>query len=109
MSQTPTLPTEAPGVATLDQIDLAPLFHVVLLDDDDHTYEYVIRMLNAVFGFDQDTGMHHATEVDEAGRTIVLTTTFERAELKRDQVHSFGPDPLIPHSAGGMSAELERA
>jgi len=85
----------------------APMYHVVLLDDDDHTYEYVIRMLNAVFGFDPQKGMEHAKEVDAAGRTILLTTTLERAELKRDQVHGFGADPLMARSNGPMKAVLE--
>jgi ATP-dependent Clp protease adaptor protein ClpS len=88
---------------------LAPLYHVVLLDDDDHTYEYVIRMLAAVFGFDPDQGMAHAREVDRAGRTIVLTASREVAELKQEQIHAFGPDPLLPRSQGSMSAVLEPA
>jgi len=87
----------------------APLFHVVLLDDDDHTYEYVIRMLGAVFGFDPETGMAHAREVDRAGRTIVLTAGRELAELKQELIHAFGPDPLLPRSKGSMSAILEPA
>jgi hypothetical protein len=31
--------------------------------------------------------------VDTTGRVIVLTTSLEHAELKRDQIHAFGPDP----------------
>lgn len=87
----------------------APLFHLVLLDDDDHTYDYVIRMLGRVLGFDPETAMAHAREVDQQGRTILITTTRERAELKQEQVHSFGPDPLLPRSVGSMSAILEPA
>ena len=33
-----------------------------------------------------------ACEVDTTGRVIVDTTTKERAELKRDQIHAYGPD-----------------
>jgi len=87
----------------------APLYHVVLLDDDDHTYEYVIRMLGAVFHLDPDQGMAHAREVDRMGRTIVLTAGREVAELKQEQIHAFGPDPLLPRSKGSMSAILEPA
>ncbi len=28
---------------------LTPLYHVVLLDDDDHTYDYVVEMLTKIF------------------------------------------------------------
>jgi ATP-dependent Clp protease adaptor protein ClpS len=87
----------------------APLFHLVLLDDDDHTYDYVIRMLGRVLGFDPETAMGHAREVDQFGRTILITTTRERAELKQEQIHAFGPDPLLSRSAGSMSAILEPA
>jgi ATP-dependent Clp protease adaptor protein ClpS len=106
----------APPVATPEveeaqraETRLAPLYHVVLLDDDDHTYEYVIRMLGSIFGFDAERGMEHAREVDQTGRTVVLTTTRERAELKQEQIHGFGPDPLLPRSQGSMRAVLEPA
>ena len=31
-----------------------PPYNVVLLDDDDHSYAYVIEMLGDVFGYDVD-------------------------------------------------------
>lgn len=31
----------------------------------------------------------------------------ELAELKQEQIHAFGPDPLIPRCKGSMSAEIE--
>ncbi len=103
--------TTTPEAETSDSVDtaLAPRYHVVLLDDDDHTYEYVIRMLAAVFGFDIDKGMEHARQVDKEGRTILITTTLEQAELKQEQVHGYGPDPLLARSQGAMSAVIEPA
>ncbi len=86
-----------------------PPYNVVLLDDDDHTYGYVIEMLNKVFGHPPEKGFELATEVDKNGRVIVMTTNLEVAELKRDEVHAFGPDPLMPRSKGSMSAVVERA
>lgn len=86
-----------------------PPYNVVLLDDDDHTYGYVIEMLNRVFRHPPEKGFELATEVDTNGRVIVMTTNLEVAELKRDEVHAFGPDPLMPRSKGSMSAVVERA
>ncbi len=86
-----------------------PRYHVVLHDDDDHTYAYVIEMLGKVFGHSTATAFRMACEVDLAGRVIVDTTHKERAELKRDQVHSYGADWRIPHCKGSMSASLEPA
>jgi ATP-dependent Clp protease adaptor protein ClpS len=86
-----------------------PPYHVVLLDDDDHSYEYVILMLKKVFGHPIEKGLEMAQEVDATGRVVVSTTHLEQAELKRDQIHAFGPDPLIPRCKGSMSATIEPA
>ena len=100
---------EQAGAAVLPeagQTRTAPLWHVMLLDDDDHTYEYVIEMLGKLFNHDQPTAYRMAREVDTTGQVIVETTHLERAELKRDQIHSYGPDWRLDRSAGSMSAKL---
>jgi ATP-dependent Clp protease adaptor protein ClpS len=84
-----------------------PRYHVVLWNDDDHTYEYVVRMLERLFGHAPETGFRLAKEVDATGRVVVLTTTKEHAELKRDQIHAFGADRLLARSKGSMSASIE--
>jgi ATP-dependent Clp protease adaptor protein ClpS len=86
-----------------------PPYNVVLLNDDDHSFEYVIRMLQSLFGHPPEKGYQMAYEVHTQGRVIVDTTSKERAELKRDQIHAFGPDPHIPRCAGSMSADIEPA
>ena len=86
-----------------------PPYNVVLLDDDDHSYEYVILMLKKVFGHPIEKGFEMAQEVDSTGRVVVATTNLEQAELKRDQIQAFGPDPLIPRCKGSMSATVEPA
>ena len=84
-----------------------PRYHVVLWDDNDHTYQYVVSMLKKLFGHPSPTGIKMATEVDQKGKVVVLTTTREHAELKRDQIHAFGADKLIRRSKGAMSASIE--
>jgi ATP-dependent Clp protease adaptor protein ClpS len=86
-----------------------PPYNVVLLDDNDHSYEYVIFMLKALFGHPPKKGYKMAVEVDTTGRVVVATTHLEEAELKRDQIQAFGPDPLIPRCKGSMSATVEPA
>lgn len=88
---------------------ILPPYHVVLLDDDHHTYEYVIVMLCRLFGCTPEKAYMLACEVDADGRVIVDTTTKERAELKQEQIHAYGRDPLIPACAGSMSAVIEPA
>jgi len=86
-----------------------PRYHVVLLDDNDHTYEYVIGMLRKLFGCQPERAFELAKEVDHTGRVILDTTTLERAELKRDQILSFGRDWRISRCQGSMSATVEPA
>lgn len=82
----------------------ARLFHVVLLDDDEHTYDYVIEMLQKLFFLPLQLAFQHAVEVDTTGRTIVITCERLQAEFARDQIHGFGADPRMPKSKGSMSA-----
>ena len=84
-----------------------PPYHVVLWNDDDHSYDYVVIMLLKIFGHPPETGYQMAKEVDTRGRVIVLTTTLEHAELKRDQIHAFGKDILIANCKGSMRATIE--
>ena len=86
-----------------------PMYHVILLDDDDHSYEYVIEMLGQLFSHSLQTAYRMAVEVDATGRVILATLPLERAEFKRDQVHAYGKDWRIDHCAGSMSADLEPA
>jgi ATP-dependent Clp protease adaptor protein ClpS len=86
---------------------LIPQFNVVLLDDDDHSYDYVVEMLVKLFGHSHDTAFRMACTVDARGRVIVETTYKERAEMKRDQIQSFGADWRIPRCQGSMSAIVE--
>lgn len=101
------MPVAEPEIAQRPSTAIAPRWHVVLLNDDDHTYEYVVEMLVKLFAKTPERAFLHACEVDAAGRSIVDTTTRERAELKVEQIHAYGKDPRLPRSAGSMSAEME--
>jgi ATP-dependent Clp protease adaptor protein ClpS len=86
-----------------------PRYHVILWNDDDHTFEYVIGMMQKLFHHAPTKGFKIAEEVHLKGKAICLTTTLEHAELKRDQIHAFGPDKLSKNSKGSMSASIEAA
>jgi ATP-dependent Clp protease adaptor protein ClpS len=98
-----------PGEKEEQKTEELPPYNVVLLDDNDHSYEYVILMLKRIFGHPVEKGYELAREVDATGRVVVATTNLEQAELKRDQIQAFGPDPLIPRCKGSMSATVEPA
>ena len=95
--------------ATQERRKRQPRYHVVLWDDNDHTYDYVINMMQELFAHDPQRAFEIAACVDRRGRAICLTTTLEHAELKRDQIHAFGADRLIARCVGSMYATIEAA
>ena len=109
MSDTITLPSRKLKEQEEQKTKRQPPYNVVLLNDDDHSFDYVIAMMQQLFGYPREKGYQLAYQVHTNGRVIVLTTTLEHAELKRDQIHAFGPDPLIDRCKGSMSAEIEPA
>lgn len=88
---------------------LAPLYNVILLNDNEHTFEYVIAMLCSLFGHSAQTAYQMAWEVHRTGRVIVATLHREAAELRQEQIHGHGTDRLVPFCRGSMSAVIEPA
>ncbi len=85
-----------------------PRYNVLLWDSDDHTFKYVEMMLRELFGHEHEACHEIAKSVDTEGRAIVLTTTLEHAELKRDQIHAYGKDHTEV-SKGSMWSTIEPA
>jgi len=104
-----TRPQAIPELEFEQQDERTPLYHVVLLDDDHHTYDYVVEMLQRLFVVSAQQAFRHAVEVDTTGRTIVLTCDLPAAEYARTQIQSYGPDWRMPESKGSMSAIIEPA
>jgi len=69
-----------------------PPYAVVLLNDDKHTFNYVIEMLQKVFGYNLNRSLLLTTQVHVSGRAIVWTGTLEGAELKRELIRGYGTD-----------------
>jgi ATP-dependent Clp protease adaptor protein ClpS len=86
-----------------------PRYHVILWDSDDHTFEYVQQMLTELFGHSPEECFQLAKTVDAEGRAVVLTTTKEHAELKRDQILAYGKDDSCRGCKGSMHATIESA
>ena len=99
--QAPTMVAE-PKEKTERKKREVPRYHVLLWDSDAHSYEYVERMLRELFGHTQEQCHKMAETVDTQGKVIVLTTTKEHAELKRDQIVAYGKDELIRNCTGSM-------
>lgn len=96
-----------PKIEEQTKTKVKPPYKVILLNDDDHSVEYVINIMQKIFGYPPEKGLKIAEEVHFQGRCIVWTGTLEVAELKQEQIHAYGPDPLIPRCKGSMTAEIE--
>jgi ATP-dependent Clp protease adaptor protein ClpS len=102
------VPTITPETGEFTGQQHERLYHVILLDDDDHTYEYVVEMLGALFFMSPSVAFDHAVEVDTTGRTIVITCELEHAEFAKNQILSYGADPRMERSKGSMSAIIQQ-
>ncbi len=113
MSDTATIETPRTQVATRvlpkRQVKRPTLWHVVLHDDDDHSYPYVVEMLQRLFAKAFEESFLMAQVVDSRGRVICETCHKERAEFKRDQILGYGADVLIARCKGSMTATIEPA
>ena len=98
-----------PDIEDSAQTEKEKLYHVIMLNDDDHTFEYVIEMLQKIFGFSEPAAVAHTMEADSTGSTILITCGLKEAERKRDQIHAYGPDWRLPRSRGPVTALVEPA
>jgi len=69
-----------------------PQYVVIVENDDYHTFDYVIEMLQKVCGHGLEEADRLAHEIDRSGRAVVWQGSMEVAELKRDQIRGYGPD-----------------
>ncbi len=104
-------PLALPEVGEVGQdesdFDLDCDWNVVLLDDDSHSYDYVIEMLGDIFGYDPLQAYCFAVEVDMKKRVRLWTGARERAEAFQERIHDYGADPRMEESEGSMSCILE--
>lgn len=102
-------------VFTQDQTDtkLTPNWNVILVNDEEHTYDYVIALIQEVFKKDKEEAFILTYKIDKTGSAICATCSRERAELYQQQVKAWGADPimLLSHkkSTGSIQCEIEPA
>ncbi len=93
----PVLAATTARPATDARPRLLPPFAVVMLNDDLHTFEYVVQALCRICGHNRVQAFRMALQIHEQGRAIVWSGSKEVAELKRDQIKGFGVDHFALH------------
>jgi len=84
-------------------------WNVILWDDQDHSYHYVVNMLRTLFGYTEGKAYGLAEKLDNEGKVVVFSGQMEHCELKRDQIHAWGADRRLAWSKGSMSASIDQA
>jgi len=82
-------------------------FKVVLFNDEEHTYDYVVEMLTHACKLSRENAFRCAVEVDLTGRTVVFYGTRAECGSICAQIMSYGPDHRLPQSMGSMNAEVQ--
>lgn len=104
-------PSTSPGTRVLEDTDseIEPPYHLILLDDNEHTYQYVVQMLGTIFGYSHEKAFAIACVVDAQGQAILMTGARDELILKQEAIHAFGADPRMPECKGSMTAVIEPA
>lgn len=86
-----------------------PPYNVIILNDEEHTFDYVIELLTKLFRHPLKIAKELTWRIHLTGRAIVYTTHKEMAELKCEQVRSYGPDPRMSISKTSLGCYIEPA
>ena len=104
-----TLPTPETETQTENLEERAALWNVILFDDDEHSYAYVVEMMMVLFAMTPEEGFNVAYEVDHIGQSVVKTCGYEEALEAHKRILNYGPDPRMANSRGSMGCVIERA
>lgn len=88
MSGTETLPKPITRESVDTRSKRAPMWKVILHNDNQTSMDFVVWVLMAFFGHDIDTAKKLMREVHETGQGVAGVYPQEVAELKKDQVIS---------------------
>jgi len=80
---------------------------VILLNDEDHTYDYVVEILTKICRMSRDQAFRCAVEVDVTGRTTVFYGNLEKCEHVASRIKNYGPDHRLARSMNSMQAIVD--
>ncbi len=86
-----------------------PPYNVILENDDYHSFEFVIDVLQKVFGFNDQTAFQYTNEAHTQGRAVVWTGPKEVAELKIEQITSYHEIRSDGKKFGPLGCSIEPA
>jgi ATP-dependent Clp protease adaptor protein ClpS len=109
MATAPSLPEVLPEEETETRTRRQPPYAVILHNDDSNTMEFVVMVLRKVFGYTEEKCIKLMLEAHNSGRAVVWIGALEVAELKADQIRSFGADPFVKKGGHPLGVSVEPA
>jgi ATP-dependent Clp protease adaptor protein ClpS len=86
-----------------------PPFNVILENDDDHSFEFVVETLQKALGFSAQRAFLLTNEAHSKGRAVIWTGPKEVAELKVEQIQSFHEVRAGGKKLGPLGVTIEPA
>lgn len=83
------LVTPKPKTRDETQTRRIPPYHVILENDEHHSFEFVVNVLYKALGYAAQRCMELTLQAHNQGRAVVWTGPKEVAELKADQIRTF--------------------
>jgi ATP-dependent Clp protease adaptor protein ClpS len=106
-SRAPAEVGAGPGEPVLgDPAAPGPKYSLIVLNDDTHTYDYVVRLLQEVLGVSAERATAFALAIDKTGRAVVFTGSLDEVTRKRDLILARGPDASEPRSTGPLGVDV---
>lgn len=100
-------PKEAPDTEAETDARAERACKVLLYNDEEHTYDYVVEMLAHACGLSREKAFRCAVEVDLTGRTIVHFGTRPACKAVAEKITAYGPDHRLPQSMSSMKCEVQ--
>ena len=83
MSDTATLTDKSTSA------NILPPYIIIVLNDDFHTFEFVIKVLSTVLRISLECAFQHANKIHDNGLEVVWSGSKEVGELKIEQLLTF--------------------
>src|SRR5579872_6566030 len=81
--------TTKPKTEEVTETRRVPPYHVILLNDDHHSQEFVVEVLCKALGYTAERAYQMMITAHTSDRAVVYTGPQEVAELKADQIRTF--------------------
>jgi ATP-dependent Clp protease adaptor protein ClpS len=85
----PEVPVTKPKVEEEKRTRRVPPYHVILENDEFHSFEFVVEVLRKAMGYAQERAFELTMLAHTSGRAVVWTGPKEVAELKAEQIRTF--------------------